>query len=541
MPVVRELINRISFKVNPADKKNAENTIANMDKGIKGLLSTAKLLGAALAGTIFAGGAQLSKFEKSTSQIKFFSKTKEEAEAIIKIFDKMAEDSKIISEVQGREAGGIISKLNIDLASIQKIGPMLAAIDLSKLDLDFKETTEVFAAAIKGDLESFNQLLPGFKNVAEQLSKSNFGKSFADLTQQNKFNLFLQEYAKRIGTINRLGKENRDSLTNDINELTESTSDITKQFGVAFETPMRAALVLANELIERLQNNTGFWELIKSVADSLTGAIQFIRAGEIPEETKNIFGLDRFEEGAFLSKDLPSFSGFFDFINSLKTAGSELLSNVKSKGFEGVSSALVSDIPTEFRRPQDELSTELPQKSDFRRAVSAEFFENVKKGGIGGEKQGIFTGELTEDQTKLVEKLDERNKKRLKAASDFIKNTFFTFSPEGPKFRVPQLEDVKALEGTGEDFEGTISAPTKNDFERTIDAIKGKGKELLNPILPEFLKISGTIFLENKNGEPVGALASSELTQFISIFKEGLNNVSAQGGSVNVGIGDRIG
>jgi len=229
MALVRELINRISFKINPADKKNLDDFTAKMNKSFFGLISNAKKIGLGLASAIGIGGRQILSFEKQISETEFFSRSVEEAKRIREIFAQIAKDNDAISKIQAQSGAAIISQLNISTAQVKTLAPLLDKIDRARNKLDFKDVSLLLSQAVggaSGDIDALKALIPGIKNLAELIRKSNFGKPFGDLTEQLRLKVVLDQLIAQQERLNDLGKERNTDLQRQVDIFQNLLSDI---------------------------------------------------------------------------------------------------------------------------------------------------------------------------------------------------------------------------------------------------------------------------------------------------------------------------
>jgi len=254
MPVVRELVNRISFKVNPADKKNAEKAMGDMQKNAKGLLSAVsgigKAIGVAIVGGVAVGLRSFREFERDTAKINFFVRNQEEADKLFAIFGKISAGADSISERQATAAQSILSATTLTTGQIEKLAPFIKDLSLARPDLGFEKVASVIESIVTGgDLAALAQIIPGFKDEAEKLSKTSFGKAFGDITGEQRGQLLIGQLKKSQGRIAELVKKQMETLDQQLNVTTAHVSDIFKSVGSEAAQPMKDVLLLVNEML----------------------------------------------------------------------------------------------------------------------------------------------------------------------------------------------------------------------------------------------------------------------------------------------------
>lgn len=239
MPVVRELVNRISFKVNPADKKNATDVINSLDQGSKRAVTNIKGIGKAIAATLAGASAIAAKVsvesEQNRASVAFFSKNKEQREEIIALSEKQADISELISKREAIQAAKTFSRLNISKKQLEDLIPLAAKVQEARPDVDFNEVTKLVSDVIAGgDLKAITELAPGFKGEAELLSKTKFGGAFGEITQEQRGQILTDVLKKALPEIEKLAKEQADTISFQFTRIGASGSDIVTDLAEGF-------------------------------------------------------------------------------------------------------------------------------------------------------------------------------------------------------------------------------------------------------------------------------------------------------------------
>ena len=320
MPVVRELINRISFKISRAEKEAAKKTFDNLKTAGKETIGIIKGVGTALAGAAALGSKSFSDFEKDTARLDFFVRNQEEAESLIESFNKIAQRSDVISSRQARAGAAIFSTLNITNEQIQELIPSLEKLSVARPDLGFVKIGEVLREIIAGgDLEAINQIIPGFKDEFEKLSKTKFPETFGAITGEQRGEILLELLEKSRQRINDLAKKQTETLTFEFKALQKQTSDFSLRFGKEISEPLRETVEIVRELITELNKSEGFWGTVKSAAEAIKSAFEIIKGTQEDIGKEGIIG------GTFgkaLSEDVENAK---DIFNTIKAAGQEFL------------------------------------------------------------------------------------------------------------------------------------------------------------------------------------------------------------------------
>jgi hypothetical protein len=292
MPVVRELINRITFKVNQGDKAKAESAFSDMQKSgasligfTKGLTKTAL---ASITSLTVAGAKLFTDLEKDQASVKFFSKTNEEAQKLLDIVDQIR-GNEIISRRERAQAASIFSQLNIDIGQIEKALPILRDISIAQPKLDFPQTVELFAQFVKtGDIDSLMQLGAAGKELAEQLKLANVDISQSVKGQINRAQLLTQELDKQKVRISELAEEQKNTLTFGFRALTKEASDFTTKFGEKTAPAMKEIVTIARDLIKELNESEDFWDSVESGSKAILEILK--SAISLAKEVSTIFG-----------------------------------------------------------------------------------------------------------------------------------------------------------------------------------------------------------------------------------------------------------
>jgi hypothetical protein len=265
MPVVRELVNRISFKVNPGDVKDVESTFKKISK-----LGLATITGITVASTKL-----FTDFEKNTGASKFFSKNKEEAEALLKVVDEIAAKSENTSRREARQASETLSQLNIRRRTLEEFIPFIEKISIAQPKLDFTQVSESLNRIIKGgDIQELINLVPGIKQQLELLSKTTFGKPFGDILEENRAKLVLDALRENQGRLTELLNEQEQTLNNAFVRVGKDASDFTLKFGEKTAPAIKEALGAVESLIEELNESKGLWDAIDSTVSGISKLIK---------------------------------------------------------------------------------------------------------------------------------------------------------------------------------------------------------------------------------------------------------------------------
>ncbi len=284
MPVVRELINRISFKVNPGDKKNAEKAFSDMKGGAAGVIGVAKgLTGAfglalkAVGMLTAAGTAMRVEFEKNRAVSRFFSRSTEEAQQLSDIVDKIR-GNPIISRRELEQAKASLSKLTVDLTQIDNILPLLAEVTVARPDLDFSQVIALITEFTKtGDINALEKIGAVGKDTAEAFRLAQMNTEQAIKGQQNLFAFIsqgLQDNKEKI-------KENADAVRKDLGyalkEVSRESSDFAFTYGEKTLPAIKEATLAARDLMKELNASKPLWDKIDSSVSGIVNTLQLAR------------------------------------------------------------------------------------------------------------------------------------------------------------------------------------------------------------------------------------------------------------------------
>jgi len=275
--VVRELINRISFKINPADKANAQKAFANIKRDaatvIAGTKKIAKATLAAITTLTVAGAKIFTDFEKDVASVKFFSRTNEEAEKLLEIVNEIRGEG-IISKRERGQAAAILAELTAPLAAFERALPILKDISIAQPKLDFPQTVKLFAEFVQsGDIEPLRQLGAVGKDLAEQLSLANLDLNQSVKGQQNRAELLTAELDKQKDRIKDLATEQKQSLTFAFRGLAKEASDFSFNFGEETAPQIKEIVSLIRDTIKELNESEDFWGTVKTGADAILGTL----------------------------------------------------------------------------------------------------------------------------------------------------------------------------------------------------------------------------------------------------------------------------
>lgn len=316
MPVVRELINRISFKVNPADKKNAKDTISNLEKGSKRAIINIKGIGKALTASLLAASAASTKmfvdFEKDTGASAFFARNRQEAKELNTLLDEVARRSETTSKREARRASKTLSQTTLTQKQLKDFIPFLEKISIARPDLDFTGVAENFRDIISGgNLSGITEIVTGFKDTAELLSKTTFQSPFGDITEQQRGQILLEALIKSQPKLDELVKEQRETLNFQFSALAKESSDFALKFGEEIAPAVKESLIILKDLIKELNESESFWTTVGNTVESIKSGLLFIKdifsdSEETNGKPKAIKGFrdEELELGKNISKDI---------------------------------------------------------------------------------------------------------------------------------------------------------------------------------------------------------------------------------------------
>jgi len=282
MPVVRELINRVSFNVKPGTVKNAENAFSKMkSSGLRAATAIKTGFKVAIGGITAASAAgviALKDLETQTANTNFYSRSKEDAEKILSLVNKIADRSDVISKREAARAAASLSSITANFDIVEKLAPFIEKISIAKLDLDFDDVAQKLREVIKGgDLQALQELVPGIKNELEILSKTTFSKPFGDITEQQRAELTLQTLIKSQGRLNELAEKNKDTLSYTSQQLEETGSDFATRFGKETAPAIKDLLKEINTTIDLISQSESFWNTVKSTVEGISSFLKATR------------------------------------------------------------------------------------------------------------------------------------------------------------------------------------------------------------------------------------------------------------------------
>lgn len=275
MPVIRELVNRISFKINPGDKAKAENAMKGIESRGAGTIAFFKGLGGvigaalkAIAALTTVGTALFKSYQDNKSVVRFFAGSTEEALKFSKALDTLS-DSEIISKKELAEAEARFARLTVSGDKIVKILPILEDITIAKPKFDFPEVVDIAVSFIKeGSIDALEELGAISTKTAEKyrLSGLSFDKSIKG--QENRFQFLaknLDENKERLKELAELAKKD---LTFSFSRLTKEASDFALKFGETTAPVIKEIVTIARDMIKELNESDEFWKSVKSGAES---------------------------------------------------------------------------------------------------------------------------------------------------------------------------------------------------------------------------------------------------------------------------------
>lgn len=275
MSVIRELVNRISFKINSGDKAKAENAMKGIEAKGAGTIAFFKGLGGAInktlkliAGLTIAGTKMFTEFETNQAVSRFFSRTQEEAKQLSDALDKLS-GSEIISKREREQAEAALSKLTVPVEDIEKVIPILAEVTVARPDLDFKEVIELTTQFVKtGDIDALEQIGAVGKDTAEAFRLAQLNASTAIKGQRNLFQFLSEGLDRNKEKIKENADLVRDDLGFSFKALAKEASDFTLQFGEETAKPIREIVIVIRDLIKELNESDEFWEGVRSGAEA---------------------------------------------------------------------------------------------------------------------------------------------------------------------------------------------------------------------------------------------------------------------------------
>lgn len=303
MPVVRELVNRISFKISAADKKNAEDAFTKMEKGSQRVITNTGKIGKkfalTIAGLAAAGTKIFTDFERDTGASAFFSRSANEARALTEALDLVASRSETTSRREARRAAKTLSQTRLTKDQLEEFIPILEKISIARPDLDFTGVAEAFRQVISGgNLDQLTQIIPGFKDTAELLSKTTFQSPFGDLTDVQRGEIVLDAMLKHRKELDKLVQKQRETLNFQFSALAKESSDFGLKVGETISGPVKETILLIRGLFAEMNESKELWKSIESTMRSVTSGIKTLRETTLnpPAETIGLFGTKEQQE-----------------------------------------------------------------------------------------------------------------------------------------------------------------------------------------------------------------------------------------------------
>lgn len=281
MPIIRELINRISFKVNPGDKAKADAAMEGMEAKGAGTIAFFKSLGGAInktlkaIGLLTAAGAKMfTEYETNQAVSRFFSRTQEEAKQLSDALDKLS-GSEIISKREREQAEAALSKLTVPVDQIARILPILEDITVARPDLDFEQVVGLTTQFVKtGDIDALENLGAVGKDTAEAFRLSQLNASTAIKGQRNLFQFLAENLDRNKEKIKENADLVRDDLGFSFKSLAKEASDFTLNFGKETAPVVKEIVIIIRDLIKELNESDEFWVSVKTGAESTLSVIK---------------------------------------------------------------------------------------------------------------------------------------------------------------------------------------------------------------------------------------------------------------------------
>lgn len=270
MPIVRELINRVSFKVNPGDKANAEKAFLSIKNAASKVLKGIGLITA-------AGAKMFTEAESNRASVKFFSRTNEEAEKLLQIVKEIQGEG-IISERERLQAAAILSELIPEAEQLKDSLSILKDISIAQPKLDFPQTVQLFAEFVKtGDIDSLRQLGAVGKDLAEQLSIANIDIEQSVKGQVNRAELLTQELEKQKLRIRELANEQKNTLLFGVRQLATEASNFTLKFGEETSSAIGDVVKEITAMLNALNKSEGFWKTVRSTVEISRSSLKALK------------------------------------------------------------------------------------------------------------------------------------------------------------------------------------------------------------------------------------------------------------------------
>ncbi len=281
MPVVRELVNRISFQVDRGALKNAENAFGKMQTKGRGLIdffgslkTVALAAGAAIVGITLKGADSFSKLEKNQALTRFFTTSKEQAEDLQLAMARVRGDSQLISRLEAGKALTLFSRLNLKdlVGDFEKVAPILADISQADPSRDIVGVFEDLIGFVEGkDIGALRKFGGSVKDFAEKLEISDFsGKNLK--TQSQAFSFLFEILQKNKGLFKELAKEQESTLTFQGRRIAKESEDFFANFGENTAEPMKELFKAIANTMNEINNSKAFWGFVKSSAEAIKEA-----------------------------------------------------------------------------------------------------------------------------------------------------------------------------------------------------------------------------------------------------------------------------
>ncbi|MBU2645884.1 hypothetical protein KKI24_14340 [bacterium] len=286
MTVVRELVNRISFKVNPGDKANAEKAFSNMKNQAGGTLGFIKGLGpaintalTAITGLVAAGSLFKTNSEKDTATVRFYSRMTEEANKLLKVMDKLKGGNReIVSKREVEAAGAMFSQLSLggkNAQMFEKFAPLMKLIAKANPKMDFTEVAKAIKSwAETGDLEALKQLGAVGVEIAEAIRLSGLDINNAIKGQENKLNYIFGKLKEKENKLAELVKLQESTQIFAWQGMAKEGSDFLYNFGENTSPAITKAVSAIRDMLKELNESDGFWEGVRTAVNGIQAMIE---------------------------------------------------------------------------------------------------------------------------------------------------------------------------------------------------------------------------------------------------------------------------
>jgi|GEM_PF-3399761 len=389
MTVVRDLVNRISFDVNRGSRSDAEKAFKDLKSQGAGLISLAKGFGAAAVAALGAGAKFYVDQEKSDATIKFFSKTNEEAQQFLSTYNKLAGKTEIISDRDLKKAQAIFAQMNVDAKDFGKSFDVLRDINIANPDLGGLDgVMQTLKSWVQnGDLDSLRQFGAVGKDIAEQLSLSNFDATQTVKGQQNRFDLLFGLLDKNKERIKSLADDQRGTNLFAFRGLTKELSDFTLKFGKETAPAVKELAKTVRDMIKELNDSKSLWDKIGQVVGGIAYVLKNVKdvAGAIlgKESVIDILKQQNIEYRRRIRKEAPGFFPIADAIGSLMFG--DLPEDMDKKAKE------IQQRKDEYRKliGQDVGPFPIPKRTPERDADEQKFINSIMGSIMSGVNYGI--------------------------------------------------------------------------------------------------------------------------------------------------------